>query len=131
MKIWMIGFALLAGPAFAQNAVVDCANAQAQVELTYCAEQDWLIADDALNAAYKEARAAMKQIDADLPADQRGAEDSLKEAQRAWVTFRDKACDAVGYRMHGGSAELMVIYGCRAMLTEQRTDGLRALVMEY
>lgn len=118
-------FLLLAGAASAQQ--VDCANAMAQVELTYCAEQDWLAADEGLNAAYKQARQMMREIDAWLPAAQQGAEAQLRDAQRAWITFRDANCAAEGYQFHGGSAEQMVIYGCRARLTEARTTDLQLL----
>ncbi len=124
-----LGFCLMAGAASAQD--VDCAQAQAQVELTFCAEQDWMAADDLLNAAYRKARSVMQNIDADLPEDEQGAEANLQTAQRAWITFRDAACAAEGYQMHGGSAEPMVIYGCRARLTTARAEDLRALAEDY
>ncbi|MEO5616094.1 MAG: lysozyme inhibitor LprI family protein [Cypionkella sp.] len=131
MRLAGLGFlaALTALPAAAQD--VDCANAETQIELTYCAEQDWLAADADLNAAYGVARKLMQSIDADLEASQRGAADYLRDGQRAWVTFRDATCAAEGYTMHGGSAEPMVIYGCRARLTEQRTADLEAMAEEY
>jgi len=129
-QIWIGALlGLCAAPAFATE--IDCAKAEAQVELTYCAEQDWLAADADLNAAYAVARVQMQAIDADLAADQRGAADYLRDGQRAWVTFRDATCAAEGYAMHGGSAEPMVIYGCRARLTEQRTADLQAMAEEY
>ncbi|RID90630.1 DUF1311 domain-containing protein [Gemmobacter lutimaris] len=112
-------------PAAAQE--VDCANPTFQMEMTYCAEQDWNRADVALNAAYKEARALLQRMDAELPADQRGAAEYLKKAQRAWIEFRDAACAAEGYLMHGGSAEPMLVYSCLARLTDQRTGDLAAL----
>ena len=126
-EIWMLAPALAlalaaAAPAFAQE--VDCANAMAQMEMTFCAEQDWQRTDRDLNDAYKAAMAQMKSVDAALPKDQQGAAGHLKAAQRAWVTFRDEACAAEGYQMHGGSAEPMVIYGCRASLTRERAAGL-------
>ncbi|WP_299475348.1 lysozyme inhibitor LprI family protein [Cypionkella sp.] len=121
--------ALTAIPAMAQD--VDCAKAEAQMELTYCAEQDWLAADAELNTAYATARKAMQGIDAELEASQRGAADYLRDGQRAWVTFRDATCTAEGYAMHGGSAEPMVIYGCRARLTEQRVVDLQAMADGY
>ena len=122
-----LGLALcfLACPAAAQE--VNCANAQAQVEMTYCAEQDWKAADVDLNTAYKAAMAVMQQIDSDLDAKDRGAVDNLRAAQRAWITFRDAACAAEGYPMHGGTAAPMVIYTCRARLTEERTTDLGLL----
>ncbi|OYU40382.1 MAG: hypothetical protein CFE33_07630 [Pseudorhodobacter sp. PARRP1] len=129
-QVWL-GAALMmvAVPVWAQD--VDCANAETQVELTYCAEQDWLAADADLNTAYAAARAQMQGIDADLDADERGAANFLRDGQRAWVTFRDATCAAEGYTMHGGSAEPMVIYGCRARLTAQRTADLEAMTEEY
>lgn len=116
-------------PATAQN--VDCGNAQAQVELTFCAEQDWLAADDDLNAAYRAARDYMREIDANLPVVQRGAEEQLRNGQRAWVTFRDATCAAEGYGFHGGSAEPMIIYSCRARLTQQRAADLWLMSEPY
>ena len=104
--------------------VVDCAQAEAQVELTFCAEADWMAADEELNAAYQAALAAMQRVDADLAAGDRAAEGYLRQAQRDWVSYRDNACAAEAYPLHGGSAEPMVIYGCRARLTEERTMGL-------
>ncbi len=120
-----IGVALLPVAAPAQE--VDCASAEAQVELTYCAEQDWMRADAVLNDAYQVALAVLTSVDAGLEAQDRGAVVNLRNAQRAWITFRDAACAAEGYQMHGGSAEPMVIYGCRARLTEARTADLQAI----
>ena len=124
MRGFVLGAVLVCLPVAALAQEVDCGNAMAQAELTYCAEQDWNGADDDLNDAYKAAMAVMKAVDADLPADQQGAAAHLKAAQRAWVSFRDEACAAEGYMMHGGSAEPMVIYGCRASLTRERATGL-------
>lgn len=119
---------LSAGAATAQD--VDCTNAQTQQEMNACAEQDWMDADADLNAAYGEAIAIMQLYDEDLPKSEKGAEANLRAAQRAWVTFRDAACAAEGYAMHGGSAEPLLIYGCRARLTQQRAVELRMLA-EY
>lgn len=103
---------------------VDCANAETQVDMTACAEQDWQAADVNLNAAYKSAMAVMKGIDADLDATDQGAAVALRDAQRAWVPFRDATCDAEGWAFHGGSAEPMVIYACRARVTAARAEEL-------
>lgn len=129
MKRLVAVLMLVPGGAFAQE--VDCENAVSQMEMTYCAEQEWIAADADLNAAYRLARDAMRQIDSDLSAEQRGAEQYLKEAQLAWISFRDAACAAEGYLMHGGSAEPMVIYSCRARLTQQRAEDLWSLAEEY
>lgn len=117
---------LVAGmPLTASGQQVNCATAQVQVELTFCAEQDWSAADARLNTAYKTALFAMKDIDRNLGLSDQGAESALRTAQRAWVSFRDNTCDAEGWAMHGGSAEPMVIYGCRARVTADRADELQ------
>ncbi|MDR5651906.1 lysozyme inhibitor LprI family protein [Ruixingdingia sedimenti] len=116
---------LLAAPAAAQP--VNCADPQVQVELTWCAEQAWLRADARLNAAYPRARAVMRGIDAALPPDRRGAERSLRDAQRTWIAFRDGACDAEGWVFTGGSAQGMAIYACLERLTVQRAADLESL----
>lgn len=110
---------------------VDCENAMAQVDLTFCAEQDWVAVDADLNEAYQAAMAMMKDIDAGLPKDQQGAATYLREGQRAWISFRDASCAAEGYIMHGGSGEPMLIYGCYARLTEARAADLWRVTEEY
>jgi uncharacterized protein YecT (DUF1311 family) len=56
---------------------------------------------------------------------------ALREAQRAWITFRDKACEAEGFAMRGGSAEPLLVYGCMRQLTEERTGHLTVMVQAY
>ena len=124
-SVFGVVLALGALPAAAQE--VSCIEAQTQVEMTRCAEMDWMAADDRLNAAYGDAMRAMKALDAALPKAEQGAAAALKQAQRAWIPFRDAACTAEAYMMHGGSAEPMLIYGCRARLTDERTEGLMML----
>ena len=116
---------LACGPVFAQD--VDCVTAEVQVEMTFCAEQAWIAADEALNAEYQAAVEVMQRVDANLGEGDHAAEDFLRQAQRDWVAFRDNACAAEAYPLHGGSAEAMVIYGCRARLTVERTQGLQYL----
>jgi uncharacterized protein YecT (DUF1311 family) len=120
---------LLGVPAAAQD--VDCANAMAQMELNQCAYADWEAADADLNAAYKQAMALLKEWDAGLPADERGGAEALREAQRSWIAFRDKACEAEGYAMKGGSAEPLLVYGCMRLLTEERTAHLTSMAEAY
>lgn len=126
MRRAVLALLLLAAPAAAQQG--DCADPQAQVALTFCAEQDWMRADAALNAAYKRAIARLRAQDADLPPELRGGEAALRQAQRAWVGFRDAACEAEGFEMRGGSGEAMLVYACRARLTDERAADL-ALIL--
>lgn len=106
---------------------MDCANAQVQMELTYCAEQDFQKADTLLNAQYKVTRDLMRQRDADADEWTKGAEKALVSAQRAWVAYRDAQCASYGFQARGGSMEPMLIYGCQADLTRKRTEELKKL----
>lgn len=121
--LWWIFFAL-AFAVSAQAQDVDCKNPRAQIEMTYCAELDWQEADAELNAAYKAAMSSMKEIDANLPKDLRGATGFLQDAQRSWIPFRDNACASYGFLARGGSMEPMLIYSCWAELTRKRTAEL-------
>jgi uncharacterized protein YecT (DUF1311 family) len=125
----VLAAALIASPALAQE--VDCANAMAQSELNQCAYADWEAADAQLNLAYKRAMALLKEWDAGLPPEERGGAEALRNAQRAWITFRDEACAAEGYAMKGGSAEPLLVYGCMRRLTEERTNHLLGMVEAY
>lgn len=113
-------------PAHGQQEI-DCGNAMTQLEMTFCAQKDWQEADAELNAAYQSAMAAMKQTDSYLTDDLKGAATALREAQRAWIPFRDKACESYGFLARGGSMEPMLVFSCRADLTRQRSDELKAL----
>lgn len=125
----LLVLACLALPAAAQE--VDCANAVTQQDMNRCAYADWEAADAALNAAYKRAMTLLTGWDADLPETEQGGAEALKEAQRAWIAFRDKACEVEGYAMKGGSAEPLLVYGCMRQLTEDRTLQLLSFVDSY
>lgn len=121
--------ACLTLPAAAQE--VDCANAMTQQAMNQCAYDDWEAADAELNGAYAEAMDLLKGWDAEMPDDEKGGAETLRDAQRAWITFRDKACAAEGYAMKGGSAEPLLVYGCMRQLTEERTNHLAGMVEAY
>lgn len=122
----LLVFCLGALPAVAQE--VDCANALAQQEMNICAEISWQEADVALNKAYKQAMARMKDLDSYLSPELQGGEEALRVAQRAWIAYRDSNCSAAGFPMRGGSAEPLLVYGCLRQMTENRTAELDELV---
>ncbi len=124
-----LALALMPMAAFAQD--IDCSDPATQSDMTECAAQDWKTADADLNAAYAEAMDIMQSIDSNLDPDLAGAEDALRAAQRAWLTYRDTACTSEGFKWRGGSAEPMVVLSCKARLTEQRTEDLLGLAEEY
>ena len=120
---------LLSLPASAQE--VDCSTAMAQADLNQCAYQDWEGADVRLNAVYKQVVAAYSDLDSYLSEDQGSSVETLRDAQRAWITFRDLTCEAEGFAMRGGSAEPLLVYGCMRALTEERIGHLQGMLDTY
>ena len=106
-----------------------CADPQNQAEMNACAAIEFETADAELNAVWREAVESARTADAELDReyDQRPTtEERLREAQRAWIVFRDAHCTVEGYdEARGGSMESMVYDGCRARLTRERTAQLR------
>jgi uncharacterized protein YecT (DUF1311 family) len=117
----------LCAAAAAQAQEVDCAAPVTQQDSNFCADRAWKLADEDLNLAYGMARSLMQQTDAALPQADRGAEVALRDAQRAWITFRDAACRAEGYVFFGGSIRPLVVSNCLERMTRARTEDLRAL----
>ena len=113
-------------PAFADDEPdVDCQSPQPQMEMTYCAEQDFVAADELLNEQYTLTRQAMKDWDKEAIDGLGRAADVLLASQRAWLAFRDAQCAFYGYQARGGTMEPMLIYGCLGELTRQRTLQLK------
>ncbi len=112
-------------PAMAQTD--DCDSVVTQADINACADRDYEDADQALNATYKATVAIMKEYDIASATPQNGALARLKAAQRAWVTFRDAACEAEGFIYRGGSVEAAVVANCMTRLTQARTEDLMLL----
>jgi uncharacterized protein YecT (DUF1311 family) len=134
MKISMLVFCTAAtigscaGLARAQDSEFNCANPQAQQEMNYCSNQDYLKADKQLNAAYRKAMASQVAMDkAETNPQYVGAVRELKKAQRAWIDYRDGHCHGVGYEAAGGSLESLLVSSCMTTLTRNRIKELNEL----
>jgi len=112
----------------------NCDNPQAQQEMNYCAAQDAERADAELNTVYRSAIADAQAADREYAQAMGGAagrdsgpgeEATLREAQRAWVAFRDAQCRMQSFEARGGSMQPMIDGGCRATLTRARSAELR------
>lgn len=123
----IMALALLA----AQEPEWNCADPQTQVEMNACAAIDFERADAELNAEYRRAIAHARASDREVTSrpegdDRPGDEATLRQAQRAWVAFRDAHCRLEGYEARGGSMEPMLYSICSAALTRARIAQLRA-----
>jgi uncharacterized protein YecT (DUF1311 family) len=124
-----LALACLALPVSAET--LNCTNPQTQIDMTQCAYQEWQVADGELNAAYGRLMDGLKVRDANLAAGEPKGAEVLRDAQRAWLTFRDKTCEVEGFAMRGGSAEPMVIASCKARLTWERITHLYRMLDAY
>jgi uncharacterized protein YecT (DUF1311 family) len=115
-----------AGQGMAQSA--NCDLAQDTISMRQCLDKQYTAADAVLNAAYKSAMAQMKMIDDSLPKSERGAQDALKGAQRAWIAVRDGTCAAEGFNWVGGSGQGLAVLSCMLSETQARSEVLAALV---
>jgi len=102
----------------------ECADPQFQQAMNRCAAIDFEQADALLNALWPEvvvrARADDAQIDRSYDS-RPTSEARLREAQRAWIVFRDAHCAWEGYgEARGGSMEPLIYESCRAALTRER-----------
>ncbi len=124
--IVVAGATLLAAMAGAGVAgAQDCSDPMDQHTMNRCAYEDWQAADEELNAVWKQAMAVARDMDEYTPAGEATMSQSLREAQRSWIAFRDQACLAESLLMRGGSAQAMLEFGCKARLTRTRTEDLR------
>ena len=128
MKHVAVAFALVTAlPASAQ----DCAEAASKFEAESCLSETLARDDGELNRAYRDAMGRAKAFDAEfgtpLP-----AAGTLRDAQRAWIKYRDAACGAetAPYAV-GGGALLRAELACKLRYTRWRTDDLRRLAASF
>ncbi|MBI2297753.1 MAG: DUF1311 domain-containing protein [Armatimonadetes bacterium] len=96
--------------------------AQSQQEMNQQAWRDAEAADRKLNEVYRKLLPLLPD---------KVATDKLREAQRAWVRFRDLECRFAGDEMRDGSAEPLLRAGCQKQLTEERTKQLEDYIHDY
>lgn len=111
----------------------NCGDPQFQAEMNACAAIDFQTADAELNALWREVIAGAREMDSEISREYDQAptsEEVLRQAQRAWVTFRDAHCTYEGHEARGGSMEPMIYNGCRARVTRERSVQLRPRPIE-
>lgn len=111
--------ALLLGAAFPQGAGAqspECNQEGTQQTLNACAAEQYRSADSALNDAWGPAKAFADSI---------GQGRNLLEVQRAWLAYRDFACDVHSSPYRGGSIHPLIELNCLTAVTQARTLLLR------
>lgn len=110
------------------------ANAQSRCDDEYdtaaivsCLQSEFEAEDRRLNDRYRRVVAMMRASDASAATPAIG-EQRLREAQRAWIRFRDAECTLTGHAMVGGSQEAILEAGCRTARTRERIGQLDNLL---
>jgi uncharacterized protein YecT (DUF1311 family) len=91
---------------------------QTQPEMTATEAEKFKQADNELNAAYGRLLAKIS------PAGQ----SALREAQRAWLRFRDLECEFETLGTNDGTVHPMLLLMCKTGLTQMRTTQLVAQI---
>jgi len=89
---------------------------QSQQGMNQCEGEAFDRADKALNAEWAKVVANYKG--------EKPAQKLMLDGQRAWLTYRDAHCELAAYESLGGSIWPMLVAGCKADLTRQRTHQL-------
>jgi len=97
-----------------------CTNAQSQAEMNQCAGKEYKAADLALNQIYQK---LFGMLDDD-------EKSQLKEAQTAWLKYRDTNCEFVADQYKGGSIRPMILGYYLAEMTRNRTSELKDQIKE-
>lgn len=96
---------------------MDCLNPQTQTDMNQCAAIKLDEATKRINLSYNKFRAKL------TPTQQ----EKLKEVQRAWIKFKDLACQFETSHVAGGSAYSMALANCLFEKTQQRNKELEIL----
>lgn len=109
-----------------------CGEQQSQAEMNRCAAWKYKKAEAALNARYealifdleKDVNDARRKSDAYMLKYSETGLNELKDAERAWLRYRDLHCKAAEQRFEGGSMSPAVWSDCMQRVTEHRIDEL-------
>jgi uncharacterized protein YecT (DUF1311 family) len=109
-----------------------CDDPKTQMESNQCSAEQFREADAHLNTVYdklmnslrKELAASEQGKDSFMKTHDETAIQKLKEAERAWIQYRDLHCDAAKHEFQGGSIVPTVWSNCMKTVTNHRTEEL-------
>ena len=102
-----------------------------QRELNACVANSFKQADKELNAQWAKTLSTLRRHDKDMskwPSYLGASADTLLQAQRAWLSYREKSCQTSA-RISAGTIAPMNYYFCMYSMTRARTAELRAIAL--
>jgi uncharacterized protein YecT (DUF1311 family) len=100
------------------SSAVECNQASTELGMRQCVTEEYSKLDKQLNKIYSEYRGRLNDVQ----------KQQLKEAQLAWVKFRDLACKFEASGVEGGSAHQMVVTQCLSQKTRGRISEIERLL---
>jgi uncharacterized protein YecT (DUF1311 family) len=97
-----------------------CAKPVTQYEMNQCAGKAYRAADETMNQVYRKLVAMLDEVE----------KAKLKEAQVAWLKYRDTNCEFVGDQYAGGSIRPLIQATCLKDMTNHRTTELKTQIKE-
>ena len=110
---------------------LNCADPLFTAEINQCAEANFRVAEEEMEAVFAQAIAQFAEQDrthAEEDPQYTGAEALLRESQSAWESSRSAFCGASTITFSGGSMRPAVEFTCLARITRHRTEELRWLL---
>lgn len=105
------------------NTCLEKEENQNTMGMVMCNMEALAAADDELNKSYQSIMEEYKGSDKDFTE----IRNRLRNAQRAWINFRDSDCELKGIDMLGGTGERVIVTGCHASTTIKRVKDLNEL----
>jgi uncharacterized protein YecT (DUF1311 family) len=118
-KLLLLWAAVAASAAVAAAEEPCAPGTRDQADVNECSTQRYKAADALLNRAYREVTAALNPTQLA----------KLKNAQRAWIGFRDANCESQAFDYLKGSLYTSVYNNCLSALTELRTSELQRVYL--
>ncbi len=110
-----------------QKPCLDTPDGQSTLGMRECSNREAAVWDERLNKAYKALLDELGSVDAERDGKNVKGADLIRDAERAWLTFRDKQCDVTGLPMEGGSGAGVLIDDCYLEQTAQHALWLESI----
>ncbi|MCO7612437.1 MULTISPECIES: lysozyme inhibitor LprI family protein [Pseudomonas] len=119
------------GSSAARAAPLDCSHIEVSEQVDRCAQQDKERADNALNQSYQ---ALLERVHNLYPSSLLQEQEylgKLKNAQRAWIKYRDSTCVLEAFEVAPGKpAHVTLINRCVTRLSNERSRYLEQLLAQ-
>ncbi len=99
----------------AARAAEDCSDLANQAEMNACYARQLKVADTALNSVYNKLMGKLGDK----------AKARLREAEQAWIAYRDKECAFETMGTEGGSIHNAMLAACLRRITDAHTKELK------